>query len=497
MELQFQKQSVSCLQMLLHQTQLQEQTQEVRISDGMPDMGNVLSAWGQIILRTKQWQDNTAQVSGGVMAWVLYIPEEGGAPCQVESWIPFQLRWELPQTDRDGVLLTNCLLRSVDARITSARKLMLRANVAVTLSAMVSGEKTYCVPGELPPDIRLKKVTYPVTVPAEAGEKAFTLEDTQPLSQGSTAEKILRYSLQPEVLEKKVMADKIVFRGTARLQLLCMGADEEYFSKSVELPFSQYAQLTGEYPENADCTIVPCVTALEAEIIDAEVKVKAGITCQYIINKGMLLELTEDAYSPVREVALQCCPLELPLILDSREQKLSVTGDIDVQGQQIADVSFLPGVAEWEEEEDDKVRLIQPGLFQLLYYDEMGQLQSLTRRAQQTLELPMDDGDGLLLTTQSAGIPTGRLAPEGMLQADVLLQLCVTAGEDMHMVCALEIGEETAPDPDRPSLIVKRAGSQSLWDMAKAAGSTQEAIMKANSLTAEAQEGQIILIPVM
>ena len=71
MELQFEKQSLSCLRSVLRQVQTQEQTQEVRISDGMPDIGSVLGAWGQVILRGKQWQDGEAGINGGVMAWVL------------------------------------------------------------------------------------------------------------------------------------------------------------------------------------------------------------------------------------------------------------------------------------------------------------------------------------------------------------------------------------------------------------------------------------------
>ena len=75
MELQFEKQSLSCLRSVLRQVQTQEQTQEVRISDGMPDIGRVLGAWGQVIVRSKEWGSGTMSLSCGVMAWVLYMPE--------------------------------------------------------------------------------------------------------------------------------------------------------------------------------------------------------------------------------------------------------------------------------------------------------------------------------------------------------------------------------------------------------------------------------------
>lgn len=39
-------------------------------------------------------------------------------------------------------------------------------------------------------------------------------------------------------------------------------------------------------------------------------------------------------------------------------------------------------------------------------------------------------------------------------------------------------------------------GSGGLWDVAKQCGSTVDAIRKANRLTEEAQEGQLLLIPI-
>jgi len=64
------------------------------------------------------------------------------------------------------------------------------------------------------------------------------------------------------------------------------------------------------------------------------------------------------------------------------------------------------------------------------------------------------------------------------------------------MVTGLALGEEKKPDPARPSLILRRAGGQRLWDIAKSTGSTVSGIRKANGLEQEPEEGRILLIPV-
>ena len=68
---------------------------------------------------------------------------------------------------------------------------------------------------------------------------------------------------------------------------------------------------------------------------------------------------------------------------------------------------------------------------------------------------------------------------------------------DLEMIAGAELSEPGKPDPDRPSLIVRAPlAGQSLWELAKACGSTVEAIRGANHLPQEgpAPEG-LLLIP--
>ena len=77
MELKFQKREGKCLKPLIREIKQTELTQELRLSDGMPDVGCILGLWGQPMIRSKQWNGDQITVSGGVMTWVLYAPEDG------------------------------------------------------------------------------------------------------------------------------------------------------------------------------------------------------------------------------------------------------------------------------------------------------------------------------------------------------------------------------------------------------------------------------------
>jgi hypothetical protein len=49
----------------------------------------------------------------------------------VDAWIPFQVKWDFPQTQRDGQILVVPFLKNADARSTSSRKMIVRVNVSI------------------------------------------------------------------------------------------------------------------------------------------------------------------------------------------------------------------------------------------------------------------------------------------------------------------------------------------------------------------------------
>ena len=498
MQMAFQKDAVSCMQPLLRDTQTQEQTQEVRISDGMPDIGKILCCWGQVILRGKEWDADTAAVNGGTMAWVQYLPEEGGDPETVACWLPFQMRWNLPQTQQEGILLTQAQLKSVDARSTSARKMIVRTNVSVLLQAMEKCQKQIALPDGLPEDVHLHTLSYPVMLTAEAGEKAFSLEENFSLQgSGMQPEKLCAYWMQPQITEHRLMGDKVVFRGNAALQTLYRSQDGKYFSGSYELPFSQYSELEAEYGDDAEAVFWPAITSLEAELEEGVIRVKAGLTGQYEIRNRPVIRVVTDAYSPYRDVDLQQEILELPGILESKKQLLHAKSNTPTEGIQAVAAQFLPhGVTVAQTDTDGQLTL--QGNFQNLLYDLEGAPNACTGKWEQQLQIPMGEGCCLDARLLPVGIAQSTmLSGQLQQQIDLMLETDTRMHTGIPMVTSWELGELRQPDPGRPSLILRRAGKQCLWELAKASNSTVEDIQKANDLTGEPEPEQMLLIPVI
>ena len=497
MELHFSNTGIPCLKTVKQDVQTQEQTQEVKLTEGLPDMGRVLGVWGQSVLRGKQWQGEEATVSCGAMVWVLYAPEDGSYPRMVETWIPMELRWQIPGTKQEGKLWANCLLRSVDARMTGPRKLMVRANMAVRMQAYCPDKIEVSQPEGVPEDVQLLRKTYQVCLPVEAGEKSFQLDEELELPASCPkARSFLQARLYPRIVDKRVMSDKVVFRGVADLHTVYQGQDEGLYGWNFEVPFSQYADLDDSYSEEASVLLMPQVTGLETDADEeGRIRLKAGLTCQYVTCDRKDVQVATDAYSPVRKVEPQVQTLILPAIESMDTQTLLLQHTMSADGMPV-DVSVLCDQVR-KQSLPEQVRLEIPALGQILYYDVEGGIQSTASRWEDSIYTePYADGN-----VEVNILPTGQCSAEptegGMsVETNVILETVVTSAKGLPMVTGLEMGQPMPKDPNRPSVILRRVGPEGLWGMAKGAGSSVDAICKANGLTEEPEEDRMLLIPV-
>ncbi len=497
MELQFNKSILSCLDTPLREIQNGEQTQEIKVPDSMPDIGRIIASWGQCILRVKEWRGDSVSFSGGLMVWVLYDAEDGSGERCLDAWIPFQMRWDLPQGTPEGKIRITCLPRFVDARSVSPRKIMVRSGIAAMAEAFSPMAVEVFAPDEGQSEAQLLKSTYPVRLNQEAGEKTFLIDEDLTLpGSAPQPEKIIYFRLNPRLTDKKVLGNKVVFRGNGNLHTLYRSEEGQLHSWDFELPFSQYADLEGEYGTDAQADMGLGTTSLELTLDEeGHMLLKAGLVAQYVINDKQMVQTIEDAYSPGRELSLQTQNLELPAILETRRENIYGEQTIPVQANVIADVSFTPDFPRQRRMENG-VEMEIPGTFQVLYYGEDGILRSGTARFEGRQALNADENSQIVAIPMPMDPQAVTSSGQILAKTEIPMEMTATSRQQIPMITGVELGGEVTPDPNRPTLILRRAGDSRLWDIAKGTGSTMEAIRRANNLQNEPTPGQMLLIPV-
>ena len=482
MELQWNKTPCPYLHTQIRQVQTLEETQELRLPEELPDIGRVLCAWGQCVVRGKQWRGDGMQASGGVTVSVLYLPEDGSVARCVESWLPFQAKWSFPQTRREGAVRIATLLQGVDARTLSARKMMLRANISLLGEALEPTEAEIYAPAELPTGIEVLANVYPAVLPREAGEKQFTIEDEIHIPGVS---KWVSFSMQPEVTEQNVVGSRVVIRGNGHLRYVYLDEQGEIRSGNLDIPFAQFADLDRDYDNEATADLMLCVSGMEPETGEDSLHIQCSVTAQYLIKDRALLEIIEDAYSPTRELSLEIQTLKLPMELENRVEVLDA--DPVFQEGKVLDMMFLPEYPV-QYRDGDMVNLEIPAQFRFLYQDPEGNLQSATENWSTTLTVPAAENTQLQPAITS-------IEPSSN-SARMKLNLQTWADQQIPMISGLTVGGSKPLEEARPSLILRPMDTDSLWELAKETGSTMDAIRKANGLTQEPRQGQMLLIPV-
>jgi len=499
MEMQFHTDTVSCQKMVLWEAQNLELTQEVRLPEGVSDTARVLGAWGQCILRSKEWRRDSLSASGGLMVWVLYETGSEDGPGCLESWIPFQTVWDLPEDCPQGRARIACVPRFVDGRVVSAGKLMLRCGVGLLAEAWAPCQAEVFQPGGEMSGVELLQSEWPVRLPMEAGEKPFHLEEELLLpASAPQPEKIVYFRMESTVTDKKVLGSKAVFRGSVNLHLLYLSREGQLHAWDLELPISQFAELENSYGNDAQADIWITPTGAELQLdLEGKLRLSADMTGQYLVDQLQVLSLTEDAYSPLREVELRRKALELPVILDRCQEMMSGEVNIAADADVVADVSVMPEFPQVRRSADT-VELELPGMVQALWYGSDGRLHSGQQRLryQQKLQAASDAQiTAMLQSSSQPGIQSG--GGNITVRCEQPVQLHTLAGRGLDMVTGITLGEQRQPDPKRPSLILTRSGGRRLWDIARENGSTAEAIRKTNGFSGEPEEKQMLLIPVV
>lgn len=494
MELQWDHKNWEYLRCHTRQVQNVEQTQEMRLPEGMPDIGRVLCAWGQCMVRGKEWRNEGMTVTGTVQVWVLYAPEDGSEPRSVEAQLPFSGKWNFQDSQREGQIRVHCQLCHVDGRALSSRKMMVRASVSILAEAMELTEAAVYAPTEVPGTLQLLKKTYPAVLPREAGEKLFTIEET--IAPASAPRKILACQVQPVITEQAAAGGRVVFRGECRVHLVYMDQNDQLRSEDHSLPFAQMAELDRDYDKDATAVVIPAVSGWEYSLTQDGMNISCSMIGQYVIFMRWLLETIEDVYDPHCPVEANLQPLQLPVMLECRCEQMALSAQPEAAVERIVDLLCLQEQPTlWRDGE--QVVLEAPCSFQALYYDDEGNLRSLTKNGSGRLELPAAMECTVTACITACETPQASLMGQQLrLETRNTLQLCSRADQQIPMISGIRVGQPVI-DPKRPSLILQRMGDGGLWELAKACGSTVEAIRKANPGDGEPQPGQMLLIPVV
>lgn len=272
-----------------------EGTAEVTIPDAMPDVSELLLTDGQSLIRGKDVHSGGLTVSGISELTVLFRTEDDRTE-RISIDVPFEAEAGC-STGGDSRAVASVRLTSAEARMLSARRILVRAEVCVTISLWTPAELRWlesAAAENCSVELRRERVRLVPTVAVE--EKTFVSEDVQPLPAGKPPVGSLlasRAVLRPESAES--VGGKLVVRGSASVSVIYeTGAGEiaqaelnQYWSVFIDLP---------EAGEGLSFETVTALTGCSVETDDGGFRISVGGVVQAVVRRCEELELIVDAY---------------------------------------------------------------------------------------------------------------------------------------------------------------------------------------------------------
>lgn len=502
--MEFERDTIISYETAAEVTLCQEETLESIVPDACPDILRIVDVCGQATISGKQAREGSAQVTGMVRASILYQPEGGGGLRRMEVGLPFTCQAEAPGLTERGTVLASPRLRCAEARALNPRKVLLRVDLAVDITACQPVERPICsgVTGDEAEGLCQRQFQGEHYQLCAVQEKPFTFSDQVRLQGTGESPVLLAVRAQPVCTESKLIGSKLIFKGMVELYLLLQEAGGALSAAHESMPFSQIVEVAGA-GEEGDCQVEVEVASLQCDQMPGdsrELDVTLELLAQARVYCRRPVTLLQDLYSTssLMEVEREnqpLCSLTEQSVRPQAVRELLETGEMV---RSVVDARLALGQVRQSREGKELVLTVE-AFITVLYLDENELVQCIRRSIPVTCRLECPEGAKCSCYCACPGEVFAAPAAGGVeVRFTVEFHCLTTETAAVPTVTSAQLGEaRNGGGGQRPSVVLRMpAPGEELWDIAKAHGTTMEQILQANELEEDTLPiGRMLLIP--
>lgn len=500
MELELQHQMLEGYRPVFSELLGQEETLESIVPDFCPDMARIVSASGTAFLKEKEVGEGTLRLTGTVCVTILYIPDGEELVRALEIPIPFQCIKDCPQL-HDGMPIRAAAQTAFsDAKILNPRKLLVRSSLTfpVTVYGREKFQLTCDVNDHDNSSVEKQFTPYKSCMIAEAAEKVITFSDVLRHSASKPAMEELLYSrAEVGAMEAKLIGKKLVCKGDVLLTVLYR-SEKLPITARFELPYSQIIDLVTT-TEEGEPELTVSLRSMDCHLRDGDLEVTVEALAQGVVWVRQPVTVVSDVYctscSIDAERILQ--PMCTGLELNTKRESARQFCQSGIPGKQVLDCFAAVRSITAEGTAGETQYTAQVNV-DILYLSEDDALCGVNYTIPVTCSTPVSEGGSCNCACRPIGEVTA-VPVTGGLEVRFETEFRWAATQQTNVLCVNNLKKSTASSADavRPSVVIRMVGKgDSLWEIAKACGSTVKDICAANSLPSEtAAEGTLLLIP--
>lgn len=488
MEVKLQKENIGFYRKLIDTCINHEETMEMIVPDTLPDVMDIIDADGTAVLRSKEADNGKISLSGVVRAHIVFIPEGVKGVRSLPAQVPFALSMDAADVKPSSKITVRAELAGVEARVINSRKLIIRADIMLSVSAYNDAVLPLSVGVADGTEIEVLKTGSEINPIVDVTEKTFSFSDELSLASAKPPiGAIIKSSVRLFTDDVKTVGAKLIIKGTAYISILYTSyGSNDLNAADFNLPFSQIMELSGE-SDNMSFSMNLMPTGIHIQEA-GDVSGAHGFTAEFsavaqlVVWKKMNINYMSDAYNTTYETENEYGEYVLNSLVSDQvvRENMRETIETPAQVRSIVSARVYPGrVRRGEDGMKASVSAV------VICMSEEGRIMRVADRFETPVNINADDSD--VETNASIQLSEVFVTPSAggvELRIPVELRIREHMNTAVSPVTGVVLNEEKEkPVAGKPSLVLCRVRPEdSLWGLAKKYNSTRDLIRQANMI---------------
>lgn len=455
------------------------------IPDTLDDISRLLTTEFKSKILSKDVNFGRITINGELEAVSLFVPENSNLPESVFSTIPFSAEFAADNVDSSSIAVASIAVVAADWRELNPRKIGVNADVLVEVGAFSRSEISIpCTQPESCDNAFFKSETRTITNISLVSEKLASIEDEHEIADADT---ILSSNSDCFYDSSELVGNRFIVKGHTHSRIIFRKKDGEVSALEYDTPFSQLF----DHDENADiidcnCEILPAgeYYELNGTMLNMELRTVLQLVCY----ENRELTYISDAYS--------CgCGYELSTedvgVISDRQsliktQSVGLTYELPDNSRKV----FVSGVSTGKLTMSSNAVNV-PIVINAISTGNDNEVFSF--RVRGNAEFEDISCENLSANIDSVGCAV--IGNTAQFDVGINLKGNCNISENIAAVSAISVNVDVNKNIS-PSVIIARAESGNIWDIAKKYGADQKRIIEMNGIGEEDDiNGRMLLIP--
>lgn len=275
------------------------------VPDVKPDILSVVSTNGNICMYKKEIQDGKIKLEGSINVYVIYIADDEGSSMRaINTSIDFSKTLDMREIKEGMQLDARTEISSIDCKILNGRKINLKANMQVTLTAYSNETVEYVDKIENEKDMQLLNEKMTINSLIGSGTTKVYAKDTVSIDNIDNLSEIMKVSISLENRENKISYNKVLTKADAVFKIMYLTDDNRINLTTATIPVMGFIDMQDVSEDNV-CDVSYELKNMVIKPNNAEehsVHVEAEIEISCFVYKRQEINMIQDLYSKTMEV---------------------------------------------------------------------------------------------------------------------------------------------------------------------------------------------------